>query len=114
MRISDWSSDVCSSDLLTCGAIIRETLGWGLDEDDDRKDIWMEDARASIGRGKYEKDRAIYAYALRVFVKIGRAARRERLSKYELFSVDGVSLKHKMTETTRKTVYRPKITNKAT
>ncbi|KAH9217676.1 PRP1 splicing factor, N-terminal-domain-containing protein [Leptodontidium sp. 2 PMI_412] len=54
--------------VLTCGAIIRETLGWGLDEDDDRKDIWMEDARASIGRGKYETARAIYAYALRVFV----------------------------------------------
>ena len=54
--------------ILTCGSIIRETLGWGLDEDDDRKDIWMEDARASIGRGKYETARAIYAYALRVFV----------------------------------------------
>jgi len=54
--------------LLTCGNIIRETLGWGLDEDDDRKDIWMEDAKASIGRGKYETARAIYAYALRVFV----------------------------------------------
>ncbi|KAK2624950.1 hypothetical protein QTJ16_005319 [Diplocarpon rosae] len=54
--------------VLTCGAIIRETLGWGLDEDDDRKDIWMEDAKASIGRGKYETARAIYAYALRIFV----------------------------------------------
>ncbi|KAL2217759.1 pre-mRNA-splicing factor [Thermoascus aurantiacus ATCC 26904] len=54
--------------VLTCGAIIRETLGWGLDEDDDRKDIWMEDAKASISRGKYETARAIYAYALRVFV----------------------------------------------
>ncbi|PYI29396.1 putative mRNA splicing factor [Aspergillus indologenus CBS 114.80] len=54
--------------ILTCGAIIRETLGWGLDEDDDRKDIWMEDAKASIARGKYETARAIYAYALRVFV----------------------------------------------
>jgi pre-mRNA-processing factor 6 len=54
--------------ILTCGNIIQETLGWSLDEDDDRKDIWMEDARASIGRGKYETARAIYAYALRVFV----------------------------------------------
>ncbi|KAL4917452.1 PRP1 splicing factor, N-terminal-domain-containing protein [Aspergillus aurantiobrunneus] len=53
---------------LTCGAIIRETLGWGLDEDDDRKDIWMDDAKASIARGKYETARAIYAYALRIFV----------------------------------------------
>ncbi|KAM5431731.1 U4/U6 x U5 tri-snRNP complex subunit Prp1 [Microsporum ferrugineum] len=54
--------------ILTCNAIIRETLGWGLDEDDDRKDIWMEDAKGSIARGKYETARAIYAYALRVFV----------------------------------------------
>ncbi|KAL3496981.1 hypothetical protein BJX62DRAFT_221526 [Aspergillus germanicus] len=54
--------------VLTCGAIIRETLGWGLDEDDDRKDIWMDDAKASIARGKYETARAIFAYALRVFV----------------------------------------------
>ncbi|KAF7589106.1 hypothetical protein BBP40_004773 [Aspergillus hancockii] len=54
--------------ILTCGSIIRETLGWGLDEDDDRKDIWMDDAKASIARGKYETARAIYAYALRVFV----------------------------------------------
>ncbi|RDW79901.1 putative pre-mRNA splicing factor prp1 [Coleophoma cylindrospora] len=54
--------------ILTCGNIIRETLGWSLDEDDDRKDIWMEDAKASIGRGKYETARAMYAYALRIFV----------------------------------------------
>ncbi|KAI9683643.1 MAG: hypothetical protein M1829_004948 [Trizodia sp. TS-e1964] len=53
--------------VLTCGAIIRETLGWGLDEDDDRKDIWISDAKDSIGRGKYQTARAIYAYALRVF-----------------------------------------------
>ena len=53
--------------ILTSGAIIRETLGWGLDEDDDRKEIWMEDARAGIGRGRYETARAIYGYALRVF-----------------------------------------------
>ncbi|CAH0014724.1 unnamed protein product [Clonostachys rhizophaga] len=54
--------------ITTCENIIRETLGWGLDEDDDRKDTWMEDARGSINRGRYETARAIYAYALRVFV----------------------------------------------
>ncbi|KAK6360526.1 hypothetical protein TWF730_006667 [Orbilia blumenaviensis] len=53
--------------ILTCQAIIRETLGWELDEDDDRKKTWMEDAQNSIGRGRYETARAIYAYALRVF-----------------------------------------------
>ncbi|KAL1869992.1 hypothetical protein VTK73DRAFT_2862 [Phialemonium thermophilum] len=54
--------------VITCQNIIRETLGWGLDEDDDRKDVWMDDAKSSIARGKYETARAIYAYALRVFV----------------------------------------------
>ncbi|KAH7026407.1 PRP1 splicing factor [Microdochium trichocladiopsis] len=53
--------------IMTCNAIVRETLGWGLDEDDDRKDIWLEDARGSINRGNYQTARAIYAYALRVF-----------------------------------------------
>jgi pre-mRNA-processing factor 6 len=54
--------------IMTCQAIVRETLGWGLDEDDDRKEIWMEDAKSSINRGRYETARAIYAYAIRVFV----------------------------------------------
>ncbi|KAJ2970437.1 hypothetical protein NUW58_g9698 [Xylaria curta] len=53
--------------IITCGAIIRETLGYSLDEDDDRKETWLEDARGSINRGMYETARAIYAYALRVF-----------------------------------------------
>ncbi|KAI1350340.1 PRP1 splicing factor [Xylaria sp. FL0043] len=53
--------------IISCGAIIRETLGYGLDEDDDRKETWLEDARGSISRGMYETARAIYAYALRVF-----------------------------------------------
>lgn len=51
----------------TCQAIIRETLGWSLDEDDDRKEIFKDDAKSSIARGRYETARAIYAYALRVF-----------------------------------------------
>lgn len=54
--------------ILTCGAIIRETLGYGLDEDDDRKEIWADDAKQSISRERFETARAIYAYALRVFV----------------------------------------------
>lgn len=53
--------------VLTCANIIQETLGWGLDEDDDRKDTWLEDAKMSTARGRYETARAIYAYALRVF-----------------------------------------------
>jgi len=72
LKREDWITEAekCEDEgaVLTCGNIIRETLGWGLDEDDDRKEIWMDDAKSSIGRGKYETARAIYAYALRVFV----------------------------------------------
>src|SRR3546814_4691256 len=31
MRISDWSSDVCSSDLLLCGALLSQVMGGGDD-----------------------------------------------------------------------------------
>ncbi|KAJ5668777.1 Pre-mRNA-splicing factor prp1 [Penicillium macrosclerotiorum] len=72
LKREEWISEAerCEEEgaILTCCGIIRETLGWGLDEDDDRKDIWMDDAKSSIARGKYETARAIYAYALRVFV----------------------------------------------
>ncbi|RMD41210.1 hypothetical protein DV735_g3906, partial [Chaetothyriales sp. CBS 134920] len=67
----EWITEAekCESEgaILTCCNIIRETLGWSLDEDDDRREIWKDDAKASIGRGRYETARAIYAYALRVF-----------------------------------------------
>ncbi|OQE43410.1 hypothetical protein PENCOP_c003G02120 [Penicillium coprophilum] len=72
LKREEWITEAekCEAEgaVLTCGGIIQETLGWGLDEDDDRKDIWMDDAKASIARGHYETARAIYAYALRVFV----------------------------------------------
>ena len=72
LKREDWITEAekCEDEgaILTCGNIIRETLGYGLDEDDDRKEIWMDDAKQSIGRGKYESARAIYAYALRIFV----------------------------------------------
>jgi pre-mRNA-processing factor 6 len=67
----DWieEAEKCEREgaILTCAAIVRETLGWTLEEDDDRKQIWKDDAKASISRGMYETARAIYAYALRVF-----------------------------------------------
>lgn len=72
LKREEWISEAekCEDEgaILTCGAIIRETLGYSLDEDDDRKEIWIDDAKSSIARGKYETARAIYAYALRVFV----------------------------------------------
>ncbi|KAI6872758.1 hypothetical protein KC343_g11641 [Hortaea werneckii] len=71
LKREEWISqaEICEEEgaVLTCQAIIRETLGWGLDEDDDRKQIWLDDAKASTNRGRYETARAIYAYAIRVF-----------------------------------------------
>lgn len=52
---------------LTCQAIIRHTFGHGLDEDDDRRELFMDDGRASTDRGCYETARAMYAYALKIF-----------------------------------------------
>jgi pre-mRNA-processing factor 6 len=71
LKREEWISqaEICEEEgaPLTCQAIIKETLGWGLDEDDDRKQIWLDDAKSSIGRGRYETARAIFAYAIRVF-----------------------------------------------
>lgn len=71
LKREEWitQAEICEEEgaPLTCQAIIHETLGWGLDEDDDRKQIWLDDAKASTNRGKYETARAIYAYAIRVF-----------------------------------------------
>ena len=57
-------AETCESEgaILTCNAIIMETLGYGLDEDDDQKEIWKRDARSSMARGKYETARAIPVY----------------------------------------------------
>ncbi|EME81264.1 uncharacterized protein MYCFIDRAFT_72157 [Pseudocercospora fijiensis CIRAD86] len=52
---------------LTCRAIIKETIGFGLDPDDDRKQIWLNDAQSSMDRGMYETARAIYSAARKEF-----------------------------------------------
>lgn len=71
LKREEWitQAEICEEEgaPLTCQAIIRETLGWTLDEDDDRKQIWVDDAKASTNRGRYETARAIYAYAIRIF-----------------------------------------------
>ena len=71
LKREEWISEAekCEEEgaVLTCGSIIQETLGYGLDEDDDRKDLWLDEARQSISRERYDTARAIYAYSLRVF-----------------------------------------------
>ncbi|KAI9893233.1 MAG: hypothetical protein M1814_000360 [Vezdaea aestivalis] len=67
----DWirEAEKCESEgaPMTCQAIVRETLGYGLDEDDDRKKIFLNDAKESLSRDRIITARAIHAYALRLF-----------------------------------------------
>ena len=53
--------------VLTCDAIIKATLGWSLDEDDERQNTWLNDMRSSLVHGKVATARAIIAHCLRVF-----------------------------------------------
>lgn len=53
--------------IVTAGSIIKATVGWGLDEDEERRDTWLQDAKDSIARGRYETARAILGYAVTVF-----------------------------------------------
>jgi pre-mRNA-processing factor 6 len=52
---------------VTSRNIIDATLGWGLDKSDNLEQMWVEDAMASLRRGKVATARAILAYALSVF-----------------------------------------------
>ncbi|MCJ1270152.1 hypothetical protein MMC22_010048 [Lobaria immixta] len=56
--------------IVACDAIIRETLGYDVNKGDDRRKLWMKDARSCIARGKYETARAIYACTLRSFASV--------------------------------------------
>ncbi len=54
-------------DRATAAAIVKATVGWGLDEDDERRDVWLEDAKSISNRGRYETARAILGHAVSVF-----------------------------------------------
>jgi pre-mRNA-processing factor 6 len=72
MKREEWitQAEICEEEgaVVTAGSIIRATVGWGLDEDDERRDIWLQDAKDSIARGRYDTARAILGYAVTVFV----------------------------------------------
>src|SRR3546814_12792085 len=110
MRISDWSSDVCSSDLLEEKGRNSEevwtsiTVSQGSVQhldflNDDEKDVFKTafelDQRWLI---EHAGDRAPFicqAQSLNVFVQIGRASCRDRVCQYVSISVVAVSLKKK-------------------
>src|SRR3546814_17679986 len=102
MRISDWSSDVCSSDLAGCRRLLagdRAAQGGGAVHRADRL------PRHQEGRPESRADRAIRPVAVphavpgrrtrRSGYKIGRASCRERVCQYVEISVVTVSLKNK-------------------
>src|SRR3546814_19693280 len=76
MRISDWSSDVCSSDLYPGQIFVHGEMG-RVGNDDRGQHLRMEDDLLGMGR----------------LVEIGRATCRERVCQYVSISVVAVSLK---------------------
>lgn len=53
--------------VMTAAAIVKATIGWRLDEDDERRDKWLQDAKDRIARGRYETARAILTHTIHVF-----------------------------------------------
>src|SRR3546814_20877980 len=98
MRISDWSSDVCSSDLI--GHEAQQHLRRGLAADAAIDDALAEQRR--VGGLPHFGDRIADEHQFlrdalerAVRVEIGRASCRERVCQYVSISVVAVSLKKK-------------------
>src|SRR3546814_11900332 len=109
MRISDWSSDVCSSDLLITRHVHRHDLK---QEIDPPRDHVAGNDTAYIQHGRHERISHFLGVPLDVYAgenrqaqthrrsgdlrtEIGMAAGRERVGQYVSFSVVAESLKKK-------------------
>ncbi|KAF2877783.1 PRP1 splicing factor, N-terminal-domain-containing protein [Massariosphaeria phaeospora] len=72
IKREEWitQAEICEEegDVTTAVSIIKATVGWRLDEDDERRDTWLQDAKDSIARGRYAVARAILEYAVNVFI----------------------------------------------
>lgn len=70
-KCEEWIVEVekCEEEgvVIICSNIIEEIFGWGLDEDDDCKEFWMEDVKVSISCEKYVIVWVIYVYVFCVF-----------------------------------------------
>src|SRR3546814_15504656 len=98
MRISDWSSDVCSSDL---SLFFRDIKPFDLMRDVVLPPLLT--ARASTKRIRIwsaacSSGQEPYSLAM-LFSEIGRASRRERVCQYVSFSVVAVLLNKKQQKT---------------
>src|SRR3546814_19090479 len=96
MRISDWSSDVCSSDLSKVDHLI---IGGGM------ANTFLAARGVDVGKSLCEHDLVDTANAIfeaadaagcTIHLQIGRASCRERVCPYVLISVVAVSLKNKL------------------
>src|SRR3546814_11412106 len=88
MRISDWSSDVCSSDLSLgmLSAIVQRQRGKGHEPVDGHR-------RAQDVEQFHGGDIGIQQVSVRIpMLEIGRASCRERVCQYVLIAVVAVSL----------------------
>src|SRR3546814_11259354 len=116
MLISDWSSDVCSSDLSACGhwlAAELERAGFAVDQlpisvpwfEGEDCEIALGDARAPLhpqpiviptpGGGVTGPLVRVNAHGKAAAPQIGRASCRERVCQYVEISVVAVALKKK-------------------
>ncbi|KAF3045187.1 hypothetical protein E8E12_010484 [Didymella heteroderae] len=71
IKREEWlaQAEICEEegDKVTAASIVKATIGWGLDEDDERRDIWLEDAKSISNRGRFETARAILGHCVSVF-----------------------------------------------
>jgi pre-mRNA-processing factor 6 len=71
IKREEWlaQAEICEEegDKVTAGSIVKATIGWGLDEDDERRDVWLEDAKSISNRGRFETARAILGHTVSVF-----------------------------------------------
>src|SRR3546814_12740085 len=111
MRISDWSSDVCSSDLAfdlalaEAVAVLRDALGHAVAHERGRRGAAGGDAHPAADHGaaqrgypELRKDRPGLQHHLRI--EIGRASCRERVCQDVVIPVVAVSYKKQKNNTT--------------
>lgn len=72
IKREEWlaQAEVCEEegDKATAAAIVKATIGWGLDEDDERRDVWLEDSKSVSSRRHFETARAILGLASSTFI----------------------------------------------
>src|SRR3546814_19535098 len=107
MRISDWSSDVCSSDLVLMMAWMNaETLRQSLTEgrtvfwSRSRQEVWRKGdtsgGRQFVREAYYDCDGDTLLFVAEQEGKIGRASCRERVGQYGEILVVAISLTKKI------------------